>query len=86
MTQAEIREKGWAYVVANFLCLRPKLQVDPGDSLLRQGVFGSLGMTEVTSVIEETLGTSVEQKEAREAHPGKINVNSPYIEAKPSNA
>ena len=82
MTQAEIRERVWAYIVENFLYMRPNLQVDPDDSLLRNGVFDSLGVMEVIGFIEETFGIAVEQEEVTEAHFGTLNAIASYIASK----
>jgi acyl carrier protein len=82
MTQAEIRDKVWAYIVENFLYMRPNLQVDPDDSLLRKGVFDSLGVMEVIGFIEETFGVRVEQEEVTEAHFGTLNAIAGYVAAK----
>lgn len=82
MTQAEIREKVWAYIVENFLYMRPNLQVDPDDSLLRKGVFDSLGVMEVIGFIEETFGIAVEQEEVTEANFGTLNTIAAYVASK----
>jgi len=82
MTQAEIREKVWAYIVENFLYMRPNLQVAPDDSLLRSGVFDSLGVMEIIGFIEETFGIAVEQEEVTEAHFGTLNAISSYVASK----
>ena len=82
MTQAEIREKVWAYIVENFLYMRPNLQVDPGDSLLRKGVFDSLGVMEVIGFLEETFGIAVDQEEVTEANFDTLNSIARYVATK----
>jgi acyl carrier protein len=82
MTQAEIRDKVWAFIVDNFLYMRPNLAVGPDDSLLRQGVFDSLGVMEVIGFVEETFAVSVEQEEVTEAHFGTLNAIASYVAAK----
>jgi acyl carrier protein len=82
MTQAEIRDKVWAYILENFLYMRPNLQVDPDDSLLRKGVFDSLGVMEVIGFIEETFGIAVEAEEVTEAHFDTLNSIARYVAAK----
>ena len=86
MTQAEIREKVWAYIVENFLYMRPNLQVDPDDSLLRKGVFDSLGVMEVIGFIEETFGIAVDAEEVTEANFGTLNTIASYIAGKLASA
>ena len=39
MTETEVRERVWAYIVENFLYMRPNFQVDPDDSLLRRNLL-----------------------------------------------
>jgi acyl carrier protein len=82
MTQVEIRDKVWAYIVENFLYMRPNLRVDPDDSLLRKGVFDSLGVMEVIGFVEETFGVAVPQEDVTEAHFGTLNAIAAYVEAK----
>ncbi len=82
MTQAEIRDRVWGYIVDNFLYMRPNLQVDPDDSLLRKGVFDSLGVMEIIGFIEETFGVQVAQEEVTEAHFGTLNAIAGYVDAK----
>lgn len=82
MTQVEIRDKVWAYIVENFLYMRPNLQVDPDDSLLRKGVFDSLGVMEVIGFVEETFGIAVAQEDVTEANFGTLNAIAAYVEAK----
>ena len=82
MTQAEIRDKVWGYIVENFLYMRPNLQVDPDDSLLRKGVFDSLGVMEVIGFLEESFGIAVEQEEVTEAHFGTLNAIASYVATK----
>lgn len=82
MTEAEIRERVWAYIVENFLYMRPNLRVDPDDSLLRKGVFDSLGVMELTGFIEQSFGIAVEQEEVTEAHFGTLNAIVSYVASK----
>ena len=82
MTEAEIRERVWAYIVENFLYMRPNLQVEPDDSLLRKGVFDSLGVMEVIGFLEESFGIKVEQEEVTEAHFGTLNAIARYVASK----
>ena len=82
MTEAEIRERVWAYLVEPFLYMRPNLQVDPDDSLLRNGVFYSLGVMEVMGFIEEAFGIAVEPEEVTEAHFGTLNSIALYVVSK----
>jgi len=82
MTEAEVRERVWAYIVENFLYMRPNLQVDADDSLLRKGVFDSLGVMEVIGFLEESFGIAVEQEEVTEAHFGTLNSIASYVATK----
>jgi acyl carrier protein len=85
MTEAEIRDKVWAYLVESFLYMRPNLTVDPDDSLLRSGVIDSLGVMEVIAFVEETFGVQVAEDEITEAHFGTLNAIARYIIAKKMN-
>jgi len=82
MTEAQVRERVWAYIVENFLYMRPDFKVEPDDSLLRRGVFDSLGVMEVIGFIEETFGVKVAQDEITEAHFDSLNSIARYVLAK----
>jgi len=82
MTEAQVRERVWAYIVENFLYMRPDFKVDPDDSLLRRGVFDSLGVMEVIGFIEETFGVRIAQDEITEAHFNSLNSIARYVLSK----
>jgi acyl carrier protein len=82
MTEAEVRDRIWAYVVENFLYMRPDFRVGPDDSLLRRGVFDSLGVMEVIAFVEESFGVKVEQEDITEANFGTLNAIGRYVVAR----
>lgn len=82
MTHAEVAERVWAYIVENFLYMRPEFRVRPDDSLLRRGVFDSLGVMEIIGFLEETYGIQVEQQEITEANFDTLNAIARYVVAK----
>ena len=82
MTEAEVRDRTWKYIAENFLYMRPNLQVGADDSLLRRGVFDSLGVMEVIGFIEESFAIKVEQEEITEANFGTLNAIGRYVAAK----
>lgn len=82
MTPAEVRERVWAYLVENFLYMRPTLEVDPDDSLLRAGVIDSLGVMEVIGFLEESFGITVADDEVTEVHFGTLNAIARYVTGK----
>jgi acyl carrier protein len=79
MTVTEVRERVWAYIVENFLYMRPNFQVDPDDSLLRRGVFDSLGVMELIGFIEEAFHVRIEREEITEENFGTLNSIARYI-------
>lgn len=82
MTEAEIRERIWTYIVENFLYMRPNLRVDPDESLLRSGVFDSMGVMEVTEFLEQSFGITVDQTEVTEANFDTLNAIVRYVVVK----
>lgn len=82
MTEAEIRERIWAYIVENFLYMRTDVVVDPDASLLRKGVLDSMGVLEVIGFVEETFGIAVGQDEVTQAHFGTLNAIARFVAAK----
>jgi acyl carrier protein len=59
VTEAEVRQKLRAFIVENFLYTRRDFAFSDDDSLLRTGVFDSLGVMEIVGHIEETWGFTV---------------------------
>ena len=86
MTHEEIRERVWAYLVENFLYMRPNVRVDPDDSLLRAGVIDSLGVMEIIGMVEEMAGIKVSEDEITEANFGTLNAIARYVAAKAQGA
>ncbi len=82
MTEAEVRERVWAFIVDNFLYMRPETSVGPDESLLRKGVFDSLGVMEVIGFLEETFGIQVAQEEVTQANFDSLNAIARYVVAK----
>lgn len=82
MTEAETREKVWAFLSESFLYMRPDFRVDPDESLLRAGVIDSLGVMEVIAFVEEMAGIQVGEDEITEANFGTLNSIARYICAK----
>ena len=79
MTEAEARQRIRAYIVENFLYMRPDFVFGDDDSLLRKGVFDSLGVVEVLNFIEETWGFSVPQDDVTEANFGTVADMARYV-------
>ncbi len=79
MTEAEVGTRVRAYLVDNFLYMRPDIQLDGDDSLLRRGVLDSLGVMEVIGFLEDTFGIHVGQDEVTEANFGTLNAIGRYV-------
>ena len=82
MTRTDVRERVWAYMVENFLYMRPDLQVRPDESLLRKGVFDSLGVMEVIGFLEQTYGIQVEPQEITEANFDTLDAIAAFVVGK----
>ncbi len=82
MTQTEVREQVWAYILENFLYMRPDFRVRSDDSLLRNGVFDSLGVMEVIGFLEEAYGIQVEPQEITEANFDALDAIAAFVVAK----
>ena len=82
MTEAEIREKVWTFLVSSFLYMRPDFRVEPDESLLRAGVIDSLGVMEVIGFVEDMSGIQVGEDEITEANFGTLNAIARYISSK----
>jgi len=79
MTEAEVSLRVRAFVVENFLYMRPDFELHGDDSLLRRGVFDSLGVMEVIGFLEDTFGIEVGQDEVTEANFGTLDAIARYV-------
>jgi acyl carrier protein len=68
-----------AFLVDNFLYMRPDLAFSDDDHLLRKGVIDSLGVMEVIGWVEETWGFSVPPEDVTEANFGTVRGISSYV-------
>jgi len=79
MTETEARDRVRAYIVENFLYTRPDFAFGDDDSLLRKGVFDSLGVMEVIGFIEQTWGADVPHEDITEANFGTVAGIARYV-------
>ena len=82
MTESEIRDRVWAYIVDNFLYMQPDVDVDPDESLLRRQILDSLGVMEIIGLVEEMAGIKVNDEEITEANFGTLNAIARYVASK----
>lgn len=83
MTELQVRQRIRAYIVENFLYMRPDFAFGDDDSLLRKGVFDSLGVMEVIGFVEETWGFQVPQNEITETNFGTVAGIAKYVSGRP---
>lgn len=79
MTDAMVRETVRAFLVENFLYMKPKFAFADDDSLLRKGVLDSLGVMEVIGFVEQTWGITVAQDDITEDNFGTVSGIVNYI-------
>ena len=72
MTEAQARERVRAFLVENFLYMRPDFAFKDDESLLKAGVVDSLGVMEIISFMEETWGIEVPQDDITEDNFGTV--------------
>jgi acyl carrier protein len=79
LTESAARKRIRAYIVDMFLYMRPDFQFTDDDSLLRKGVFDSLGVTEVIQFLEENWGIEVPEDDVTEANFGTLAGIARYV-------
>ena len=79
LSETDIRRRLRAFIVENFLYTRPDFPFTDDDSLLRRGIFDSLGVTEVISFLEETWGLEVPEDDVTEVNFGTLSGISRYV-------
>ena len=82
MTELEIICETRAYVIENFLYMRPDFIPGDDDSLLGQGIIDSMGVMELVQFLEQQFGVTVSDDEITEAHFGTLSAISRYVAGK----
>lgn len=79
--EADIMRGVRAYILENFLYMRPGLEFSDDDSLLRKGVIDSLGIMELVGFVEEQYGVRPAEAEVTEANFGSVRGIARYVAA-----
>lgn len=82
MTDLEIICETRAYVIENFLYMRPDFIPADDDSLLGQGIIDSMGVMELVQFLEQEFGVTVSDDEITEEHFGTLAAIGRYVASK----
>jgi len=75
-----------AFVLENFLYMRPDFQLSDDDRLLEKGVVDSMGIAELIAFIEDEFGVHAAETEISEANFGSLGAIGAFVESKRSRA
>ena len=79
MNNAQIIDRTRAYVVENFLYMRPDFQLGETDSLLERGIIDSMGVMELVAFIESEFGVAVQDDDVTEENIGTLRAIGAYV-------
>lgn len=79
MNSAQIIDRTRAYVVENFLYMRPDFQLGETDSLLERGIIDSMGVMELVSYIESEFGVAVGDDDVTEENIGSLRAIGRFV-------
>jgi acyl carrier protein len=82
MNDAQIIDRTRAYVVENFLYMRPDFQLGETDSLLERGIIDSMGVMELVSFIESEFGVTVGDDDVTEENIGSLRAIGGFVSAR----
>ena len=71
-----------AFVLDNFLYMRPDFQLADDDRLLEKGVVDSMGIAEMIAFIEDSFGVKPAETEISEANFGSLRAIAQFVETK----
>lgn len=71
-----------AFVVDNFLYMKPDFPLADDDRLLEKGVVDSMGIAELIAFIEDDFGIRAAETEISEANFGSLSAIAAFIERK----
>jgi acyl carrier protein len=79
MTTADVMDKTHAYLLENFLYMRPDFVVGETDSLLRLGIIDSLGVMELVQFLDAAFGVTVDDDEITEDNLGSLAAIARFV-------
>jgi acyl carrier protein len=79
---SEIRNDMRAFIEANFLYLRPDVELSDGDDFLALGIIDSLGFVELVEEVQSRYGIAIDDLEITEENFGSIDAISGFVERK----
>jgi acyl carrier protein len=78
VVRAEMRD----FIAANFLYMRPDLELRDDDDLLSLGVIDSIGFVELVGEVEERYGVTIADVEIVEENFGSVAAIAAFVAAK----
>lgn len=82
MNAAQIIDRTRAYIVENFLYMRPDFKLGDTDSLLERGIIDSMGVMELVAFIESDFGVTVADEDVTEENIGSLRAIAGYVGAR----
>lgn len=76
---AEVVEQTKAWVMENFLYMRPDWPLDEETPLLRSGVVDSVGVIELVGYLERTFNCHVPEREITEENLGTLGAIGRFV-------
>ena len=78
----DIREKTRAFMQENFLYMRPDLDLQNDDPLLKKGVIDSMGVIEILEFLREEFEVVIEDEEITEENLGSLSAIAAFVVGK----
>lgn len=82
VVRAEMRD----FIEANFLYMRPDLELRDDDDLLNLGVIDSIGFVELVGEVEDRYGVTIADVEIVEENFGSVAAIAAFVAAKAEEA
>ena len=79
MTFQHVVERSRAFIVENFLYMRPNATVNERDSLLEKGIVDSMGVMELVAFLEDEFGVVMRDTEITEANLGSLGAIARFV-------
>lgn len=79
MTEESVIAKVRAFVMQNFLYMRPAFELADDDRLLDRRILDSMAVMELVTYLREEFGVSVPEADIREANLGSLRAIAGYV-------
>jgi acyl carrier protein len=82
-TSDDVLKRIRSYINENFLYMRPDLELNDDDALLKKGIVDSMGVGEILEFLSHEFGVTVDDDDITEENLGSVAAIARYVSGEP---